>query len=174
MNQQQDKNWWGRNWKWFIPVVCLGFLVVFVGFIVGIMCLVFGVIKSSDVYKDAVARAQAYPSVREALGTPIEEGMFISGNINVSGPSGEANLSIPISGPDGEGTIYVVATKSVGQWTFSTLVVEIKDTKQRINLLEKKPAPNQYVYPIACSERRVMQIIRANDEYDLNMGQLKT
>jgi hypothetical protein len=174
MNQQQDKNWWGRNWKWFVPVGCLGFLVVFVGFIAGIMFLLFGMMKSSDVYKDAVARAQACPSVREALGTPIKEGMFISGNINVSGPSGQANLSIPISGPDGEGTIYVIAAKSVGQWTFSTLVVEIKDTKQRINLLEKKPAPNQYIHFVARSAQRVMQIVRANDGYDLNMGQLKT
>jgi hypothetical protein len=174
MNQQQDKNWWGRNWKWFIPVVCLGSLVIFAGFIAGIMFLVFGMIKSSDVYKDAVARAQAYPSVREALGTPIEEGMFTTGNINVSGPSGQANLAIPISGPDGEGTIYAVATKSAGQWTFSTLIVEIKDTKQRINLLEEKPALNQYIHFVGCSARRVMQIVRANEEYDLNMGQLKT
>ena len=136
MNQQQDKNWWGRNWKWFVPVGCLGALVLFAGFIVLIMCLVFGMMKSSDAYKDAVARARAHPSVQKTIGTPIEEGMFITGNINVSGPSGQANLSIPISGPNGKGRIYVVAAKSAGQWTFSTLVVEIKETKQRIDLLE--------------------------------------
>ena len=136
MNQQQGKNWWGRNWKWFVPVGCLGSLVLFAGFAVLIISIVFGVMKSSDVYKDAVAKAKAHPFVQESIGTPIKEGMFITGNINTSGPSGEANLSIPISGPNGEGTIYVVAEKSAGQWKFSTLVVQIKESNQRIDLLE--------------------------------------
>lgn len=145
MNHRKDKNWWGRNWKWFVPVGCLGSFVLLAGSIAAIMFLVFGIMKSSDAYKDAVMRAKAYPSVQKALGTPIKEGMFITGSIKVSGPSGQANLSVPVSGPDGNGTIYVVAVKSAGEWTFSTLVVEIKDTKQRINVLEQKAEPNKAI-----------------------------
>jgi hypothetical protein len=136
MNQKSDKNWWNRNWKWFVPVGCLGSLVLFVGFIALLMCLVFGMMKSSDVYKQALSKAKAQPAVQATIGTPIEEGLLITGNIKVSGPSGQANLSIPISGPDGKATIYLVAAKSAGQWSFSTLVVEIKQTSQRIDLLE--------------------------------------
>ena len=136
MKQESNNNWWNRNWKWFVPVGCLGSLTLFAGFIILIIFLVFGMMKSSDVYKNALANAKAYTAVQEAIGMPIKEGMFIAGNINVSGPSGQADLSIPISGPDGKATIYVVASKSAGQWIFSTLVVEIINTKQRINLLE--------------------------------------
>ena len=136
MNQQQDTNWWGRNWKWFVPVGCLGSLVLFAGFIVLIIYFVFGMMKSSDAYNIAIAKVRAHPPVQESIGTPIEEGMFITGSIDVSGNSGQASLSIPISGPYGEGTVFVEAEKSAGQWTFSTLVVEIKETKQRIDLLE--------------------------------------
>jgi hypothetical protein len=136
MKQENTNNWWNRNWKWFVPVGCLGSLTLFAGFIILIILLVFGMMKSSDVYKDALAKAKTNTTVQEAIGIPIEEGMFIAGNINVSGPSGQADLSIPISGPDGKATIYVVASKSAGQWIFSTLVVEIINTKQRINLLE--------------------------------------
>ena len=136
MEQQHNKNWWGRNWKWFVPLGCLGTLALFAGFIVLIACLVFGMMKSSDAYKVAVAKAKANPSVQKALGTPIEEGLLVQGNINVSGPSGQADLSIPISGPDGNGTIQVAATKAAGQWTFTTLVVEVDSTGQRIDLLE--------------------------------------
>ena len=100
------------------------------------MSLVFGLMKSSDAYKDAVAAAKAHPSVQQTLGSPIEEGMFTTGSIKISGPSGQADLAIPIAGPSGKATVYAVATRSAGQWTFSTLVVEIKDTKQRIDLLE--------------------------------------
>ena len=136
MNQQQKEDWWSRNWKWFLPVGSVGALALFVGFAVLIMSLVFGMMKSSDAYKDAVSKAKAHPSVEEALGSPIEEGLFVTGQINVSGPSGRANLAIPISGPDGEGRIYVVASRSAGEWTFSTLLVEIDETEETINLLE--------------------------------------
>jgi hypothetical protein len=97
---------------------------------------VFTLMTSSDVYKEAVAVAKTHPAVVERIGSPIEEGLFITGNINVNGPSGAADIAIPISGPYGEATIYAVATKSAGQWTFSTLVMEVEDTKERIDLLE--------------------------------------
>lgn len=136
LNQHKETNWWGRNWKWFVPVGCLGTLVLFVCFTALIIFFVFGLIKSSDVYNDAIAKVKTNPSVQEIIGTPIEEGIFISGSIKTSGPSGNASISIPVSGPKGKGTIFVEAEKSAGQWTFSTLVLEIKETKQRIDLLE--------------------------------------
>jgi hypothetical protein len=136
--QEKSRNWWQRNWKWFVPVGCLGALVLFAAFIMFIVTLVFGMIKSSDVYKDALATARAHPSVVKALGSPIEEGIFVMGSINMSGSSGNADLAIPISGPNGKGTIYAVASKSAGQWTFSKLVVEVKATKERIDLIEHR------------------------------------
>ena len=136
MNEQRNTNWLGQNWKWLVPIGCLGSLALFAAFIVAIGCLVFGMMKSSGAYQGAVAKAQADPSVQQALGTPIEEGMFVTGAISVGAGSGQADLSIPIRGPDGQATIQVVAEQSAGQWTFSTLVVEIKNSRQRIDLLE--------------------------------------
>jgi Cytochrome oxidase complex assembly protein 1 len=115
-------------------------LILFVAFVGSVALIVFSAVKSTDVYKDALARAKAHPSVIEALGSPINEGFVVSGNTNVNGASGEANLSIPISGPKGKGTIYVAANKSLGRWTYSGLVVEIEKTRQRINLLQS-PTP---------------------------------
>lgn len=133
--QEKSRTWWQRNWKWFVPVACLGFLAVFAAFIVLIITIVFGMVKSSDVYKDALATAQTDPTVMKALGSPIKAGIFVMGSINVSGPSGQADLAIPISGPMGKGTIYAVASKHAGRWTFSELAVEIKATKERIELI---------------------------------------
>lgn len=134
---QPKGNWWTRNWKWFVPTGCLTLIVLFVGFILSISLIVFGALKSTDVYKDAVARAKANPAVIEALGSPIKEGMFVSGNTNVNGASGESNLSIPISGPKGKGTIYLAAKKSLGRWEYQNLVVEIQSTGERVDLLRK-------------------------------------
>jgi hypothetical protein len=135
-------NWWMRNWKWFVPTGCLSLLVLFVAFVASIALILFGAMKSTDIYKDALARAIANSAVIEALGSPITEGFLVSGNTNVNGASGEANLSIPISGPKGKGTIYVAANKSLGRWNYTGLIVEIAKTHQRIDLLQSGVSAN--------------------------------
>jgi hypothetical protein len=138
-------NWWKRNWKWFVPLGCFGIAVLFVVFVGSVVLIVFSAVKSTDVYKDALARAKAHPAVIEALGSPVTEGFLVSGNTNVNGASGEANLSIPIAGPKGKGTIYVAARKSLGQWNYLGLVFEIAKTHRRIDLLPNPtPANSDY------------------------------
>ncbi len=135
MSQPETRNWWSRNWQWFVPTGCMTLLLLVGGCVGSIFYVAAGAMKSSDSYKDAVAQAQASPAVVEALGTPITTGFFTNGSVNVSGPSGDAALSIPISGPKGKATIQLEAKKSGGEWTFSTLVVEVKNPEQRIDLL---------------------------------------
>jgi Cytochrome oxidase complex assembly protein 1 len=118
------RGWWNRNWMWFVPTGCLSLILLFVLFVGGIMLAVFGALKSTDVYQTAVTRAKADMRVRASLGNDVREGMLVSGNANVSGGSGQTDLSIPISGSKGKGTIYVVATKSAGEWIYSQLVVK--------------------------------------------------
>jgi hypothetical protein len=136
-------NWWTRNWKWFVPTGCLTLIAMMVLFVACIVFLVFSVMKSSDAYKIAVARAKSDQRVVAALGTPIKEGMFSSGKTNVTGPSGEADIAIPISGPKGKATIYAVATKSEGRWSFSKLDVKIERTGETIHLNETESASNE-------------------------------
>lgn len=94
--------------------------------------------KSSDVYREALHRAQNHPEVQAAIGTPIEAGWWMSGQINIQNETGNANISIPISGPKGKGTIHAVATKEGGHWRYSRLDVEVEG-KQTINLLPTEP-----------------------------------
>ena len=129
-------NWWRRNWKWFVPLGCFTVALLFLVFVGSIVLIVFSAMKSTDVYKEALARTKANPAVTEALGSPIKDGFLVSGNTNVNGASGESNLAIPISGPKGKGTIYVSATKSLGRWIYSGLVVEVNGTHERIDLLQ--------------------------------------
>jgi hypothetical protein len=60
----------------------------------------------------------------------------------VNGAAAESNLVIPISGPKGKGRIYVSANKSLGRWNDSGLVVEVGQTHERIDLLQKSVLAN--------------------------------
>ncbi len=138
MNQSMRNTWLSRNWKWFVPSLCLAGLIVIGGFVGLVFYGVTSMMKSSGAYQMAVERAKGNPDVVSALGEPIVEGFFTSGNMNDSGSMGRADLAIPISGPKGEATIYLSAHKSVGKWTFSDLVVEIGKTEDRIDLLQEE------------------------------------
>ena len=140
--QRPRGNWWQENWKWFVPTGCLTLIAMAVLFVACIVFFVFSVMKSSDAYKIAVARAKSDQRVVAALGTPISEGMFASGKTNVNGPSGEADIAIPISGPKGKATIYAVGTKSEGTWSFSKLNVKVDGTGEAIDLNETEAASN--------------------------------
>src|SRR5213079_915725 len=134
-------NWWTRNWKWFVPLGCFTVALLFLVFVGSIVLIVFSAMKSTDVYKEALARTKADPAVTEALGSPIKDGFLVSGNTNVNGASGESNLAIPISGPKRKGIIYVSANQVTRQWNYLGLIVEVGQTHERIDVLQKS-APN--------------------------------
>lgn len=137
--KDKPRDWWGRNWKWFLPVLC----VVSVAVLSGFVATVFGFIKSSDAYTGAMERARSAPAVVAALGAPIRDAYFVSGNISLNGTTGAADLAIPVSGPKGSGSIFVQASKSLGVWHFDHMIVEVDSTRQKIDLSEYPPTPGR-------------------------------
>jgi hypothetical protein len=103
------------------------------------MILAEKMMKSSTVYSDALARAKSAPAVAAALGTPLKDGFFFTGNISEDGSSGAARFMIPLSGPAGSGHLTVSATRSLGAWHLDILTLLVDKTREQIDLLN----PNQ-------------------------------
>ena len=127
------QSWFSRNWKWAVPLGCIGTMVMFVGFIAAILIAVLGAVRTSDAYRIATSKARQHPAVVDAFGEPIEVGWLVSGNISVDGASGEADLAVPLHGPRGSGTLYIVADKIAGEWTFERMEVEVFHSEERVN-----------------------------------------
>ena len=98
-------------------------LVALLG-IAGLVFFVFSAIRSNYVYAEAMRRVQASPAVTARLGTPIEAGWLVSGNVSVKNVNGEAHLSIPIHGPRGGAMLYLDAFEKSNNWTYTRLEVE--------------------------------------------------
>ena len=109
MDEVKPAGWWGRNWKWVVPVGCLGTLLISVAVCGGVFMLIFSFVKSSWAYTEGVNLARHNATVVAELGEPIEPGWAATGSVNVNGSSGDADLTIPLSGPKNSGTLYVVA-----------------------------------------------------------------
>jgi hypothetical protein len=112
---------------WALAVVILGG-ALFYGFVV---VLVTTLLRSSDVYKDAVARVTASPAVQLQLGNPVRSKWRAGGQVATQlGGYGHAHLEIPIYGPKGEATIIAESYKVDGVWTYRRLEVLIPDQPQ--------------------------------------------
>jgi len=129
------RSWWSRNWKWVVPVGVIVPLLLCGTCIIGLTTVVFGALRSADVTKQAVARAEADPQVVAQLGQPITLGFMVTGSINITGSTGKADLSIPISGPKGKATVSALASRGGGVWTFSKLDVTPEGGGPPIDLL---------------------------------------
>ena len=137
------KSWFSRNWKWFIPTLILGLVLLLALFVGGLVTFVFGLLKSSEPYQHAVAVASSNPDVVRELGTPIVPSWYLSGNINVSGSSGDADLAIPLKGSLHRGTVYVVAKKTDGIWKYSALKMLVEGRESPIELLPAPPPQDE-------------------------------
>jgi F0F1-type ATP synthase membrane subunit c/vacuolar-type H+-ATPase subunit K len=130
-----EKNWFERNWKWFVPSLLGGLAILIIGVALAIVGLVMVSIKHSDVYTQAMKGVSENPEVQQELGTPLKADFFIMGYINTSSSSSHAELTIPLSGPKGTATVYVVASKDLGEWSFERLIVKIDGSGKKLNLL---------------------------------------
>jgi TonB family protein len=137
--QQQPKGCLGRNWKWMLPVGCLGLILVCVIVVGGIFFAAMSAIKSSDVYKGALERTQKNPEAVALLGEPIKDGWFVKGNLRFAGGSGTANFEVPVSGPKSSGTLYVRAIYE-GAWMYERLDLA-PASGETISLLERGAEP---------------------------------
>lgn len=122
------KPWFGRNWWWFLPLIIGTPLLLLACFVGGIFALIFAVITSSQPYQDAVAMVRQDAQIQQMLGTPIQEGWLVMGNLETSGlgsnSTGTADLSIPVYGPKASAQVNVYATKSGGSWTLHEVLLE--------------------------------------------------
>ena len=137
MEEHRPKSWLSRNWGWVLGGGCLTLIIIVIAFVGSIFFGVSKMFTSSTPYKYAMEQSMTNDEVVNLLGEPIESDGIMQGNISLKNDDGEADFTIPIKGPKGDARIVVVATKSNGDWTYEQLYVQIKDTKEEINLLDK-------------------------------------
>ena len=114
----------------------LGGLAALLGVILRVVAIVFGVfaaMKNSDVYQAAARQVVASEEAIEVLGPPISTGIP-SGSFNVSGGTGEAEMSFGVSGSKAKGTVYLKGTMEHGRWHFEQLELEVQGRAGRIDL----------------------------------------
>jgi hypothetical protein len=133
--------WWSRNWKWVVPVGCLG-IVASCGCLGAVLVYAgFSSLSKMGAYTEAVALATGDAQVQRALGAPIDPGLPRQSSVHSNNGRTEARFSIPLDGPKADGTLQVDAEQSEGgaEWHYRKLAVEVEDGTV-IDLRDDAPA----------------------------------
>jgi len=100
--------------------------------------LVFGLLRSNEAYRTAVAIARADARLVAALGEPIEDGWLVTGNVEAGGDGAAANLAFSLHGPKADAAVTLRASKRAGKWRHEVLVARVEDGPE-IDLLAPPP-----------------------------------
>ncbi|AGC47809.1 hypothetical protein MYSTI_06536 [Myxococcus stipitatus DSM 14675] len=137
-----QQGWWGRNWKWVVPVGCLGLLASCgcLGFVV-VGLGVSSVTQNMGAYTEAVSIATNDAQVRKVMGAPIKASGFPKQTqVNSINGVTRAQLAIPLDGPQADGMLQVDARKEGdGDWHYDVLTVEVEGGT-RIDLRDDAPS----------------------------------
>lgn len=130
MNEDNnDKNWFQRNWLWAVPSGCMAVLLCCTLTIGGIFAVVSTTIRNSEVFTQAMQTLESDPRAVDALGSPMEAGWLVQGNVSTElrngVQQGSADLSVPISGPNGSGQLIISAQDFGSGWEYGQLELQV-------------------------------------------------
>lgn len=108
--------------KW-LAIGCGALLVLACIAVVAVVMFAFAAMRRTDVYREAFTRASNDPRVIEALGTPIEDGWWLTGRIDNDHNDGVARITFPISGPKGKARVHFSASRENDAWSYSSIIV---------------------------------------------------
>lgn len=123
--QPEPAGWARRNIVALVIGGVLLLVVLLTGCIGGAIYFGISALGSHSSVLAAVQQAAADPRVVERLGTPVEKGWFVTGNVSVINGQQTANMQVTLKGPRGEGRLLYTGTKGVGaNWVFTIFTLE--------------------------------------------------
>jgi hypothetical protein len=140
MEYQIHKNWFSRNWPWVIPAS--GCLTLIILGAIGIGVAFFKmpeILNNVEPVQIGIAKATTNDHLIEAIGKPIEvdrEGE-VGGFFNVKKENDEVDMVFPLRGPKGKALLIIKGKKTDGEWIYEEISATVKETDQKINLLDK-------------------------------------
>ena len=137
------KSWWTNNWKWFLPISLLFFLLLF-GFllssnIVGNITNIAQGYSDPSLYKKAIVLANSNKRVQELIGIiePIDQFAILEGNTIYSNNNNTVALSIRVKGKKGKEKMDILADRKGAIWYYKKINIRVKEPKEEIQILKK-------------------------------------
>ena len=136
------RSWWTNNWKWFLPISLVLFLVLF-GFLLnsntaGNRTDIVQAYSDNLLYEKAIESANSNQRVQEILGEiePIDKLAIFEGSSVYSNNNNTVELSIRIKGTKGKGKMDILAVRNGTNWKYKKINIRIKEPNEEIQILK--------------------------------------
>tara|TARA_Y100001934_G_C11956515_1_gene587424 strand:+ start:205 stop:651 length:447 start_codon:yes stop_codon:yes gene_type:complete len=137
----EQKNWWKRNWKWFVPVcgIILISITVFLSSGMGGITTDFAqAYADTELYENALIKVNADEKVNELLGEiePLGKMAILEGQTEYSNDNQKVNSTVRIIGTKGKARMDITADRINGKWNYSKINVRIKNPPEKKQTIE--------------------------------------
>ena len=99
------------------------------------VALSFWSIRQSPPAQLALAQARSSTAASDVLGSPLRQGLLVTGMVERIHSGQYADLRMRVYGPKGQGVLYANAAKMNGIWQLTSLDLAVEGRAGRLNLL---------------------------------------
>jgi hypothetical protein len=144
----KPRRWFGRNWKWFVPSMLLGTVLLAALAVFGYVQIRSYRYRQNPAYQAAIAAVQVSPQAQARLGSPIVDSDWNpQGLIDVGdGTIGEALFNFTVTGPQGSAEVATQGRMVSGEWAVTHLELRFAEN-ERLNLTEEVEAKQKVDTP---------------------------
>jgi len=137
----EDKNWFKKNWQWFIPLVAvcaLGIILISSLASAGNAGDYATAMSDEKLYQNAIDKANENTEVKTILGKleDVNNMAIIESTVEYSNNKQSVDLTVRVRGDKGKAKMDVKADKKGNEWNYSLIKLRIKDPKQEIVVLQ--------------------------------------
>lgn len=137
----KHKNWWNRNWKWFVPLSGLLLVMISIFISSGMGQIGANLAKAysdKELYENALNRVKSDQKVIELLGEiePIDKFAILEGEVQYSNDDQTVNSTIRIKGVKGKARMYILADRMSNEWQYKKINIRIKSPPEKKQMIE--------------------------------------
>ena len=137
----EQKSWWKRNWKWFLPIS--GLIVIFIAifFSSGMSGAVTNLAQAyadAELYENALEKVKTDQRATELLGEiePIDKLAILEGSVGYSDDNKTVNSSIRLTGKKLVARMDITATQINNKWNYKKINIRIKNPPEKRQTIE--------------------------------------
>ena len=137
----EQKSWWKRNWKWFLPIS--GLIVIFIAifFSSGMSGAVTNLAQAyadTELYENALEKVKTDQRATELLGEiePIDKLAILEGSVGYSDDNKTVNSSIRLTGKKLVARMDITATRINNKWNYKKINIRIKNPPEKRQTIE--------------------------------------
>jgi hypothetical protein len=137
----EQKSWWKRNWKWFLPISGLIVILIVIFFSSGMSGAVTNLAQAyadTELYENALEKVKTDQRATELLGEiePIDKLAILEGSIGYSDDNKTVNSSIRLTGEKLVARMDITATRINNKWNYKKINVRIKNPPEKRQIIE--------------------------------------